>query len=457
MCGIAGFIGPGARQKTQEMICRIRHRGPDGIGIWSGSYNGQEAALGHAHLKIVGDICQPVSSDGMAITYNGELYNFQEFLQTDSDTEALAREILKNGIRSFIESAGVINGDYAFALLDNSGLSLARDPVGVKPLYYGTSDDGFGFASEPKALRAAGIHDIVVLSPGSVYSGGCQRKVTAIPAHDPQILDEQAAIAMLEPAFIKAVRSRVHSNSAVAFSGGIDCSLIGAIASGLPLCTVGLKGSHDVRAARHAAKLMGSEKRHIVYEVEEKEVSEVLPEVIYAVESYDPMTVSIAIPVYILAREVRRSGYRVLLSGQGADELFAGYARYEESFRNGRLAEELDHDLRHIYEVNLERDDAATMAHGVELRVPYLDMSVINIAQKIDPSLKVYRDSKDYIRKYILRKMSKNHLPHEISFAPKKAIQYGTSVQKSLERLARDNGYKGDLTGYFKSLYEVVL
>jgi len=133
--------------------------------------------------------------------------------------------------------------------------------------------------------------------------------------------------------------------------------------------------------------------------------------VLYAVESADPVKVSIALPLFILAEKARRDGYRVLLSGQGADELFGGYARHEAAAKEGRLAEALEHDLDHIAEVNLERDDAATMAHGVELRVPYLGLGVVRAAQKMDTPLKVHFDGKDYIRKYVLRKMSREVSP----------------------------------------------
>ncbi|MCD1293815.1 asparagine synthetase B [Methanocella sp. CWC-04] len=456
MCGIAGFIGKDAGRRTRGMIESIRHRGPDGTGYWEGMIGSEDVALGHAHLKITGDMSQPVTQDGKAIVYNGEIYNFGEFLPGTSDTAALSSGILKDGVGGFLKYASSINGEYAFAAVDSSGMILARDPVGIKPLYYGISQDGFGFASERKALMKAGILDIKRLTPGSVYYNGMEKTAISLPGPDPEVKDTSKAVEMLETALAKAVKLRVHPDAAIAFSGGVDCSLIGAMAQDTPLCTVGLKCSYDIKAATNAARMMDAENRHIVYEMEEKDVEGILPDVIYAIESHEPVKVSIALPIFYLAREVRRSGFRVMLSGQGADELFGGYARYEIAQEEGRLADMLGHDLRHIAEANLERDDAATMAHGVELRVPYLDLNVIGVSQKIDASLKVYFDGKGYIRKYILRKMAERYLPHEISIAPKKAIQYGTSVQKVLARLARDNGFKGDLAGYFRSLYEVV-
>jgi len=331
---------------------------------------------------------------------------------------------------------------------------LARDPVGIKPLFYGKNSEGLGFASEKKALMRIGIEDIHALRPGCVYVDGIEQNAISLPPYRGDITDPGEAAGLLDKALREAVMLRMHENAAVAFSGGVDCSLIGAM-SGLPLCTVGLEGSYDIKAAKKAAFLMGAENRHFIYEFSEKDVAEVLPAVIYSVESADPLKVSIALPIYLLAREARKSGFKVLLSGQGADELFGGYARYKEAARSSKLEEMLQYDLGQIAGNNLERDDAAAMAHGVEMRVPYLDLAVIGISQRIDTSLKVYFDGKDYIRKYILRFLSEKYLPDEIASAPKKAIQYGTSVQKTLEKLAKSEGYKG--TGdYFNSLYKVV-
>lgn len=448
MCGIAGFVGANARARTLEMVKAIRHRGPDGERVWDHG----DVSMGHAHLKVTGDVEQPAVSGDRAVVFNGEIYNYAGFLPGSSDTMALADVILKDGMDSFLKAAPSIDGEYAFAYFDGSGLMLARDPAGIKPLFYGRSGDGFGFASERKALMRAGIREIKALAPGHVYHDGAEREAIGLPPYDPAIKDVAEASVALDEALAHAVSLRAHKDAAVAFSGGVDCSLIGAM-SGLPMCTVGLKGSYDVRAAKKAASLMGVEKRHVVYEFDEDDVEDALPEVAYAVESADPMKVSIALPLFILAREARRDGYKVLLSGQGADELFGGYARHESAAGDGRLPGALQHDLEHIAEVNLERDDAATMAHGIELRVPYLDMRVIGVAQRTDPSLKVYFDGKNYIRKYVLRKMSEKYLPREVSYAPKKAIQYGTSTRKTLEKLALKRNFK-DTKGYLQSLYE---
>lgn len=445
MCGIGGFIGEGARAMACGIMAEIRHRGPDGMGLWEDG----GVCLGHARLALSGDAAQPFASGSGVLAYNGEVYNHADFAPGDSDTRALAR-ILEKGIEGFIEAAPAIDGEYAFAWHDGRRLVLARDPLGIKPLYYGRNGRGLGFASERKALARIGIVDIRSLRPGHFLVGGEERPAVGLPPPEPAFEGEEEAVEALDRALSRSVGRRRHADAAVAFSGGVDGAIVGAM-SGLPLCTVGLRDSHDVRAARNAAKLMGAGGRHAVYEYGERELAEALPRVVRAVESTDPLAVSIALPLFILAERARRDGYRVLLSGQGADELFGGYARHEAAAREGRLAEALARDLGRIAEANLERDDAATMAHGVELRVPFLSRDVVGAALRTGPELKVRSDGKGYIRKYILRKMSEKYLPREIAYAPKKAIQYGTGTQKTLARLAPEKGFRG-IQGYLQSL-----
>lgn len=451
MCGIAGFVGEKARQRTCQMIEALSHRGPDGTAIWDGG----RACLGHAHLKITGDYPQPVTVDGLTFTYNGEIYNYTNFLPGScSDTEALA-SMLKNNLDGFVKAAPAIDGEYAFTAWDGEKITLVRDPVGIKPLYYGYCEDGFGFASERKALMCTGIKEITSLTPGCMLVDGIERRFADLPPMQPAMTDEAEAVRQLDKVLNRAVRLRLHKDAAITFSGGIDSALIGAMAPDTPLLTVGFPGSFDVIAARAAVRCLGADQRHVVYEVSEKDVEEALPGVIYAIESADPMKVAIALPLYILSAKARQDGYKVLLSGQGSDELFAGYARYEAGYRDGRLQEMLDFDQRHLSEVNLERDDAAAMASGIELRVPYLDLDVIGLARQLDPSLKLHGNGKDYIRKYVLRKVAEKYFPPEVASAPKKAIQYGTGIQKALERLAKNHGK--DLRGYLETLYKVVL
>ena len=185
--------------------------------------------MGHAHLKITGDASQPVISGDRAVAYNGEIYNFKQFLPGTSDTMALADAILKNGAESFLKAAPLIDGEYAFAYYDGSKLMLARDPVGIKPLFYGKNSEGLGFASEKKALMHIGIEDIHALEPGCVYVDGKEQKAISLPPYRGDITDHREAVDLLDNALQEAVNLRMHENAAVAFSGGVDCALIGAM------------------------------------------------------------------------------------------------------------------------------------------------------------------------------------------------------------------------------------
>ncbi|MDY0130946.1 MAG: asparagine synthase-related protein, partial [Methanosarcina vacuolata] len=174
-----------------------------------------------------------------------------------------------------------------------------------------------------------------------------------------------------------------------------------------------------------------------------EEIKAAIPDVIYSTESTDPMKIAIGLPLYFVAKTAKEDGKRVLLTGQGADELFGGYSRHEGFLEQGPevLDRAIYSDLKNISTINLERDDMVTMANSVELRVPFLDKEVIKTGLAISPELKVLKRDSLYIRKYILRKAADSLLPSELLWKEKKAIQYGTGVQKILDRLAREAGF----------------
>ncbi len=436
MCGIAGAAGKDSEKLVKKMLEAIRHRGPDGSGL---STMG-DITLGSVLLKITGSKSQPIRNNGI-LTYNGEIYNFREIarrlnLATDSDSEALFNLIESTGVEAAVKE---LDGDYAFAYAEGGKITLARDPAGVKPLYY--SPDNFAFASEKKALSAIGANEIHALKPGHMlcYSAGKMygKKVTGFASGE-CIDDENLASKALLDALERAVEKRCHHPCALAFSGGLDSSLIAALCREAELYSVGMEGSHDIKQTKKAAQLLGLEDKLHLHELTLDEVESAVPDVIKAVESRDPLKVSIAMPLFFASRDARSDGIRVMLSGQGADELFAGYKRYE-SMNIGELEIALRKDLENIAENNLERDDAVTMANAVELRVPYLDREVVELALRIAPELKIHNAT----RKYILRLASTDILPDELILKEKKAAQYSSGVYSALEKLARKNGYRG--------------
>lgn len=445
MCGIAGAAGMDSKASVQEMLEAIKHRGPDGTGMFTLG----EVTLGSVLLKITGEKSQPIHNRG-ALTYNGEIYNFREIAQkcdmkTDSDSEALFNLIESEGI---VAAPGYLDGDYAFAYLFDDTIYLARDPAGVKPLYCGKTDELFAFASEKKALSAIGMNEIYTIKPGHMvtYRGGVlNEKIVTGFVKGEGITDENIASEALFNAIEKAVKKRTYSPCAIAFSGGLDSSLIAALCPEAELYSVGMAGSHDIMQTKKAAHLLGMENKLHLHELTVDDVRTALPYVIRAIESTEPQKVSIAMPLFLASKNAHDDRLRVMLSGQGADELFAGYKRYE-SMPPPELESALKHDLDNIAENNLERDDAATMVNSVELRVPYLDREVVELALRIAPELKI----KNGMRKYILRLAAGRLLPEELALKEKKAAQYSSGIYSAIEKLARKKGFKS-VRDYFET------
>lgn len=438
MCGIAGAAGKDSEKSVRKMLEVIRHRGPDGSGIFSQS----DISIGNVLLKITGEKTQPISNCG-ALTYNGEIYNFREIakaldLKTDSDSETLFELIKSGGIETAV---GELDGDYAFAYIENGKISLVRDPAGVKPLYYSTGN-GFAFASEKKALSAVGESksEIKTLKPGHMltFCAGniIEKKVSGFSSGE--ILTEEAKDLLFE-AIERSIKKRHFVPCAIAFSGGIDSSLLAALCRDAKLYSAGMAGSHDIGQTKKAARFLGLTDNLHLHELTMDELETAIPAVIRAIESCDPMKVSIALPLFFASKDARHDGFRVMLSGQGADELFAGYKRYE-SMNSLELGIALKKDLDNIAENNLERDDAVTMANSVELRVPYLDKNVVEIALRIAPELKIHNG----IRKYILRLAAGKILPDDLVWKEKKAAQYSSGINSAMEKIARKKGYRGE-------------
>ncbi|MCX9012185.1 MAG: asparagine synthetase B [Candidatus Methanoperedens sp.] len=439
MCGISGAEGKDSEKLVKKMLEAVKHRGPDSSGIHSTG----DITFGNVLLKITGDKSQPIHNNG-TLTYNGEIYNFKEIAEklgitTDSDTEALFNLIESKGVEAAIKE---LDGDYAFAYTEEGKIHLARDPVGVKPLYYGSNGALFAFASEKKAIFSIGIREISALKSGHMlsYSGGSviEKKVMEFRVGE-RISDEGEASGAIFNTIERAVKKRLYNPCAIAFSGGLDSSLIAAFCPSAELYSVGMKGSHDILQTEKAASLLGFGDKLHLHELTIEEVESALPDVIKAIESTDPLKVSIAMPLFFASKDAHENGIRVMLSGQGADELFAGYKRYE-SMNPDELEKALRNDLDNIAANNLERDDAATMSNAVELRVPYLDKEVVELALRIAPELKVRAG----VRKYILRLAAGRLLPRELAWKEKKAAQYSSGIYTALEKLAKKNGYRDE-------------
>lgn len=475
MCGIAGMFGtPDSNTKVKKMLAILGHRGPDACGI----HTEGKLSIGNTLLKITGDMPQPLTGTG-SLVLNGEIYNFRELaaeigLKTDSDTELLFTLIerkVRKGIKptnAVFSVLSKVNGDYALAYACGTELVLARDPSGVKPLFYfyekSMVKPGLAFASEKKALAFTG-REVKPFPQGGIMgfsteNGKIAEKFTEkslkITQPEKRISAEKEAIIYLKAALEKAVELRLTPVSGIAFSGGIDSTFLAALAKRIDpyvsLYAVGLPDSHDIAQAEYAAEAIGMKRNLKTHFLSPEEIEAAVPEVIYATESTDLMKVAIGLPLHIVAKTAREEGKRVILTGQGADELFGGYSRHEGFFEQGAdvLDREIYSDLENISAINLERDDMVAMANSVELRVPFLDKEVIKTGLAINPELKVRKKEGAYIRKYILRKAAEGLLPQKILWKEKKAVQYGTGVQKTLDRLARDYGFSKKQGGHIE-------
>ncbi|MGB9979448.1 asparagine synthase (glutamine-hydrolyzing) [Methanobacterium sp.] len=486
MCGIAGIMGTDISKKLHDMLISLKHRGPDGSGAFvngnlsSGNINDlkiQEGSfgLGHDLLSIVGceSGSQPLIYDNYVLVCNGEIYNFRELknkfninFRTDSDCEIIISliKMFYNGslYDAVIKTIGQLDGDYAFAVYDGKHFAAVRDPVGVKPLYFGENNGEkiFAFASEKKALWKIGINDVKTLPPDSmIYNKELVKinnKLNEIQnLQNKSNLSKEILKKQLKDLLITSVKKRISglSEIGILFSGGIDSTIIAKITDDLGIKTclysVGHENSADLKFARETADKMNLPLKTKVVNVED--VRKYLPLVLDAIEEFNIMKIGVGMPAYIAAEMAHEDNLKVMLSGQGADELFGGYNRYLKFYeeKGERAQEDLKKDILNLYHVNLQRDDAVTMANSIELRVPYLDPDIINIAMNIPMKYKINKDNS--LRKCILREVGAElGVPEEIVKRPKKAAQYGSGIHKMLvKKVLKEESFK-DIENKFK-------
>ncbi len=437
MCGITGIWGTTDTELVAEMMRRLVHRGPDAHGM----FRAPRGTLGHRRLSIMdpegGD--QPIlSGDGKrAIVGNGEIYNFptlrpqlakRHTLRTRSDTES-ALHLYEQCAQ---DAATKLDGMFAFALADGDDLYVARDPIGIKPLYFGRRGQDRVFASELKALAGVAT-DVREFPPGTWFHSrlGSRRyyQVPHVEVED-RPLDEhlRRVRATLERSVIKRLMSDVPVGAFL--SGGLDSSLIAAIAKRelgrLHTFSVGVEGSRDLAAARVVADHIGSD--HHEYVFTRQEVLEALPQIVFHLESFDQDLVRSAIPCYFTSR-LASQYVKVILTGEGADELFAGYAYYRQTDYGDRLNDELRRSVASLHNVNLQRVDRLTMAHSLEGRVPFLDTDMIELAQTVPGPCKLFDDGTGrVVEKWILRKACEDLLPDEIVWRGKEQFDEGSGT-----------------------------
>ena len=456
MCGIVGIFdikeqSNELRKKALRMSQKIRHRGPD----WSGIYCGSHAILCHERLSIVDPQSgkQPLySPDGkQVLAVNGEIYNHQQIrqetaseyeYQTGSDCEVILALYRAHGI-NFLER---LSGIFAFALYDEERdeYLIARDPIGVIPLYIGHDKDGKTYvASELKALEGF-CDEYEPFLPGHyLYSreGVMRRWYTRDWMEYDAVKDNPADIDKLRVGLQEAVKQQLMSDVpyGVLLSGGLDSSIISAIAHKyaakrvedggqtgawwprLHSFAVGLKGAPDLEKARCVAEHIGTVHHEINYTIQEG--LDAIRDVIYFTETYDVTTVRASTPMYLLARVIKSMGIKMVLSGEGADEIFGGYLYFHKAPSAQAFHEETVRKLSKLHWYDCLRANKSLSAWGVEGRVPFLDRDFLDIAMRLNPQAKMCPG--DVMEKKILRKAFADMLPEEIAWRQKEQFSDG--------------------------------
>jgi asparagine synthase (glutamine-hydrolysing) len=439
MCGIAGVFYRQSHEEIRGMLHNIRHRGPDGEGIKDLA----RGTLGHTRLAII-DIesgHQPMSVGDAWIVFNGEIYNFRELahthlegqsLDTHSDTEVLLRLYLKYGSKC----VELLRGMFAFAIMNGDDFFLARDPLGIKPLYCGNGENGFYFASEIKALAVA-TSEIYEFPAGCWYHSRkgwhTYYEVASTPS---EMNSEEEAIQSIHTTIQDAVRLRMIADVPVgiSLSGGLDSSIVAMLASRetkhLHSFAVGMNGSEDLKAAQLMAKALETRHHERIYT--EEEMLAVLPKVIYHLESFDSALVRSAIPNYFLA-ELASQYVKVILTGEGADEIYAGYEYLSSYSFPQKLQEEMVDITAALHNTNLQRADRIPMAFGLEARVPFLDVRSVALGLSLPAEWKFHNDKP---AKFLLRQAFAADLPGEIVNRPKQKFSVGAGSSNVFARRA---------------------
>ncbi|AQS35684.1 asparagine synthase, glutamine-hydrolyzing [Shewanella psychrophila] len=443
------------RQVALEMSKLMRHRGPD----WSGIYSCDKAILAHERLAIV-DIdngAQPLlSSDGnIILAVNGEIYNHKELkaelgdkyaYQTNSDCEVILSLYQEYGV-DFLDK---LNGIFAFVLYDKSKdlYLVGRDHMGIIPLYTGLDAEGnFYIASEMKALMPV-CKTVNVFKPGQYlcnkatdtedgYVTYYQRDWREFAA----VQDNPASIDEIRDALEAAVKRQLMSDVpyGVLLSGGLDSSVISAITQTyakrrieddgesnawwpqLHSFAVGLEGAPDLIAAKKVADAIGTIHHEITFTFQDG--IDAIKDVIYHLETYDVTTIRAATPMYLMARKIKAMGIKMVLSGEGADELFGGYLYFHKAPNAQAFHEELVRKLDKLFMFDCLRANKAMAAWGLEARVPFLDKEFMDVAMRINPEAKMSKDGR--IEKHILRQAFEHKLPKEVAWRQKEQFSDG--------------------------------
>ncbi|TCI85154.1 asparagine synthase B [Tenacibaculum sp. M341] len=455
MCGIVCAFDlkektAALRPQILEMSKKIRHRGPD----WSGIYSDDKTIMAHERLAIVDPTSgqQPLFSKDrrFVLAANGEIYNHQELrqqfddkyeFQTKSDCEVIIALYEEKGVEFLDE----LNGIFGFAVYDakTDEYLVARDHMGIIPLYMGWDKKGtFYVASELKALEGV-CNKIEVFPPGHYYTreDGLQRWYSRDWMEYQAVKENQTSIDELHDALDAAVHRQLMSDVpyGVLLSGGLDSSITSAIAKKyaskrvesddkdeawypqLHSFSIGLEGSPDLAAAKKVSDHIGTIHHEITFTIQEG--LDAIRDVIYNLETYDITTIRASTPMYLMARVIKSMGIKMVLSGEGADEIFGGYLYFHKAPSAEEFHKETVRKLDKLYQYDCLRANKSLMAWGIEGRVPFLDKEFMDVAMRINPEDKMINGER--MEKWVLRKAFESYLPKEVAWRQKEQFSDG--------------------------------
>lgn len=397
--------------------------------------------------------------DDAALLFEGRVYSP---IPKTAVTEQVAKEPLhcEATLQTLMEQA---DGDYSFLMLKGGWIATGRDPIGVQPLYYGENKDIAAFATNRKALWKLGIENPKSFPPGNLgfanREGFKFKPIKTLTYEEPKPITMDDAAKQLQVLLEESIRRRVHGlkEVAVAFSGGLDSSVVAFLASKcgvkVNLLHVSLENQAETEEAMKAADELNLPLQ--VHLFKDSDVEKTLPKVVDLIEEPDPIKASIGLPFYWAAEKAAEAGFKVMLAGQGADELFGGYQRYvNECCQDGseKVRKTMFNDVVRIHESNLERDLKITSFHDVELRLPFGSFDLAEFALGLPVEFKI-ENKTDTLRKLVLRKMALNAgVSAAIAEKPKKAVQYSTGINDAVKRIAKN--HQKTVNEYINELFE---
>ena len=471
MCGIVGVFG--SESANQEVIKGLKilfNRGRDGYGIFDGknvSYsdnlkfddlNNSNLSIGHCLHAVVNKVRQPFKVKGV-FAVNGEIYNWSELsnkynIKAKNDAELFFLLLEKLGVNKTLK---LVDGDYAGVYYRNDKIYLFRDRIGVKPLWY-SLEKGLAFSSERKVLRSRGYFDVIELNPREILVYDTKNKEYTFEQrgffHINKLdLEYKELVSKLSFYLINSVTRRIPDvKLGLLFSGGLDSTIIALILKNLGIefkCYFayvdGLGIAQDLDYAVSVSKELGLDLE--IVKVDLDEVEKNLNLICQLVESNNVTKISVALPFYFALERAKKDKVKVMLSGQGSEELFAGYDRH---IKSDDVNKECYNGLLNIYEKDLYRDDVIAMYNSIELRVPFLDSWLVNFGLSIDGKYKINQEGNKVILRHSAIELG---LKEHFAFRKRKAAQYGSNFLKAIDKLSRNLKFNSK-SEYLKSLYD---